>query len=113
MLCDCTCYAILFYTILFYTVLYYSILFYTYTLFTSPLHRYDSGVQQFGSWAINNLALAGEDVRRKLRKAGVIEVTLHTMLCYAVLCCVWCGVLCYAVLCCAMLCYAMLCYAMI
>lgn len=36
--------------------------------------RYDVGVQQFGCWAINNLALAGEDVRRKLRKAGVIEV---------------------------------------
>lgn len=37
-------------------------------------HRYDVGVQQFGCWAINNLALAGEDVRRKLRKVGVIEV---------------------------------------
>ena len=37
-------------------------------------HRMDPGVQQFGCWAISNLALAGEDVKRKLKKAGVIEV---------------------------------------
>lgn len=37
-------------------------------------NRNDSGVQQFAIWAINNLAIAGEDVRRKLKKAGVIEV---------------------------------------
>lgn len=42
--------------------------------------RYDVGVQQFGCWAINNLALAGEDVRRKLRKAGVVEVIVRISL---------------------------------
>jgi hypothetical protein len=42
--------------------------------FVTSICRGDAGVQQFGCWAINNLAVAGEDVRRKLRKAGVVEV---------------------------------------
>lgn len=36
--------------------------------------RYDTGVQQFGSWAISNLALAGDDVRLLIRGTGIIEV---------------------------------------
>jgi hypothetical protein len=44
--------------------------------------RNDSGVQQFAIWAINNLAIAGEDVRRKLKKAGVIEVQAYSLLVY-------------------------------
>ena len=37
-------------------------------------HRSDSGVQQFGCWALGNMALSGDDVQRKLKKKGVIEV---------------------------------------
>ena len=37
-------------------------------------HRYDAGVQQFGCWSIANLALAGDDVRRRLKLVGVLEV---------------------------------------
>jgi hypothetical protein len=37
-------------------------------------HRFDSGIQQFGAWAVSNLALAGDDVRRRLKKNGVLEV---------------------------------------
>jgi hypothetical protein len=38
------------------------------------LHRFDAGVQQFGCWALNNMTLAGDDIRRKLKKMGAIEV---------------------------------------
>jgi len=31
-------------------------------------------VQQFGCWAISNLALAGDDIRLKIRKCGIMEV---------------------------------------
>jgi hypothetical protein len=37
--------------------------------------RNDTNVQVYGCWAISNMALAGEDVRRKLRKMGAIEVS--------------------------------------
>ena len=37
-------------------------------------HRFDSGIQQFGAWALGNLALAGEDVKRRLKIGGVLEV---------------------------------------
>lgn len=37
-------------------------------------HQYDSGIQQFGCWAIANLALAGDDIRRKIKKAGFVEI---------------------------------------
>jgi len=37
-------------------------------------HRHDSGVQQFGCWSMSNIALAGDDIKRKLRKAGALEV---------------------------------------
>jgi hypothetical protein len=37
-------------------------------------HRADPGVQQFGCWALGNLALSGDDNRRKLRKVGALEV---------------------------------------
>ena len=37
-------------------------------------HRLDSGVQQFGCWAMSNLAIAGDDVKRKLKKAGCLEL---------------------------------------
>ena len=37
-------------------------------------HSHDAGVQQFGSWAISNLALANEEVRMKIRKLGIIEI---------------------------------------
>jgi hypothetical protein len=42
-------------------------------------HSDDTGVQQFGCWAISNMAIAGEDVRRKLRKAGAVEVVRMAM----------------------------------
>mmetsp|Transcript_16492 Transcript_16492/g.24827 ORF Transcript_16492/g.24827 Transcript_16492/m.24827 type:complete len:194 (+) Transcript_16492:265-846(+) len=38
------------------------------------LHKNDAGVQQFGCWAISNLALAGDDIRLKIRKCGIMEV---------------------------------------
>lgn len=37
-------------------------------------HPRDSGVQQFGLWATSNMALAGGDISRRLRKAGLPEV---------------------------------------
>jgi hypothetical protein len=37
-------------------------------------HSTDAGVQQFGSWAISNLALASDDIRMQIRKLGIIEV---------------------------------------
>jgi serine/threonine protein kinase len=37
-------------------------------------HRFDSGIQQFGAWALGNLAMAGDDVRRRLKIAGSLEV---------------------------------------
>ena len=38
-------------------------------------HRNDPGVQQFGCWALGNLALSGDDNRRKLKKVGALEVS--------------------------------------
>ena len=40
------------------------------------LQRYDAGVQQFGCWALSNLALSGEEIARKMKKKGVIEVNM-------------------------------------
>ena len=37
-------------------------------------HSKDAGVQQFGSWAISNLALANDDIRMEIRKLGLIEI---------------------------------------
>jgi hypothetical protein len=37
-------------------------------------HRFDAGIQQFGAWALGNLALAGDDVKRRLKIGGVLEV---------------------------------------
>lgn len=37
-------------------------------------HRHEPGVQQFGLWALSNMALAGGDVTRRLRKGGALEV---------------------------------------
>lgn len=37
-------------------------------------HPQDSGVQQFGLWATSNMALAGGDISRRLRKAGLPEI---------------------------------------
>lgn len=37
-------------------------------------HRTEAGVQQFGLWALSNMALAGGDVTRRLRKGGCVEV---------------------------------------
>lgn len=37
--------------------------------------RFDTGVQQFGCWAISNLALAGDDIRLLVRATGIVEVT--------------------------------------
>ncbi len=37
-------------------------------------HPMDPGVQQFGLWATANMALAGADVSRRLRKAGAPEI---------------------------------------
>jgi hypothetical protein len=37
-------------------------------------HRLEAGVQQFGLWAICNMALSGGDVTRRLRKGGCLEV---------------------------------------
>lgn len=37
-------------------------------------HRNDAGVQQFGCWAISNMALAGDDIARRLKKRGVLEI---------------------------------------
>jgi hypothetical protein len=36
-------------------------------------HRYDSSIQQFACWAIANIGLASDDIRRKIKKAGFIE----------------------------------------
>lgn len=38
------------------------------------IHRYDAGVQQFACWAMSNMALAGDDIKRRIRKAGFAEV---------------------------------------
>jgi hypothetical protein len=40
--------------------------------------RFDAGVQQFGCWALSNLALSGEEVLRKMKKKGAIEVCTRT-----------------------------------
>ena len=37
-------------------------------------HPYDAGVQQFGLWAVSNLAMAGSDIARRLKKAGLPEI---------------------------------------
>jgi hypothetical protein len=37
-------------------------------------HPYDAGVQQFGLWAMSNMALAGADIGRRLKKAGAPEI---------------------------------------
>lgn len=37
-------------------------------------HSSDHGVQQFGCWALGNLILAGDEVKRKMKKIGVMEV---------------------------------------
>lgn len=31
-------------------------------------------MQQFGSWALSNMALSGDDIARKIKKRGVLEV---------------------------------------
>ncbi len=36
-------------------------------------HRFDAGVQQFGAWALGNLAAASDDVRRRLKINGALE----------------------------------------
>jgi hypothetical protein len=43
-------------------------------------HRFDAGVQQFGCWALSNLALSGEEIMRKMKKKGAVEV--HSSLFY-------------------------------
>ena len=44
-------------------------------IMNAMLHnRFDAGVQQFGCWALSNLALSGEEVCRKMKKKGAIEV---------------------------------------
>lgn len=40
-------------------------------------HRFDAPVQQFGCWAISNLASAGEETKRKLKKLGALEVSIQ------------------------------------
>jgi hypothetical protein len=40
--------------------------------------RFDAGVQQFGCWALSNLALSGEEVLRKMKKKGAVEVCTRT-----------------------------------
>jgi len=37
-------------------------------------HPFDPGVQQFGLWALSNMALAGADISRRLKKAGASEI---------------------------------------
>ena len=37
-------------------------------------HRFDAGVQQYGCWALSNLALANDEIAQKLRTNGIIEV---------------------------------------
>jgi hypothetical protein len=37
--------------------------------------REDAGVQQFGCWAISNIALASDDIRIKIRDSGIVEVS--------------------------------------
>jgi hypothetical protein len=37
-------------------------------------HAADPGVQQFGCWALSNMAIAGDDVRRRLKKSGAVEI---------------------------------------
>ena len=37
-------------------------------------HPNDGGVQQFGLWAASNMALAGGDISRRLKKAGMAEI---------------------------------------
>lgn len=37
-------------------------------------HRFDSGVQQYGCWALSNLALASETIAIKLKSTGIIEL---------------------------------------
>ena len=37
-------------------------------------HPHDAGVQQFGLWALSNMALAGADISRRLKKAGAPEI---------------------------------------
>ena len=39
-------------------------------------HRFDAGVQQFGCWALSNLALSGEEIMRKMKKKGAVEVNI-------------------------------------
>jgi hypothetical protein len=41
---------------------------------TMLFHRFDAGVQQFGCWALSNLALSGEEIMRKMKKKGAVEV---------------------------------------
>jgi hypothetical protein len=40
----------------------------------TPPDRFDAGVQQFGCWALSNLALSGEEIMRKMKKKGAVEV---------------------------------------
>jgi hypothetical protein len=44
-------------------------------------HRFDAGVQQFGCWALGNMVLAGDDIRRKLKKIGACEVSFSYISC--------------------------------
>jgi len=37
-------------------------------------HRHDAAIQQFGLWAVSNMALAGSDIARRLKKGGCIEL---------------------------------------
>jgi hypothetical protein len=41
---------------------------------TMVLVRFDAGVQQFGCWALTNMAICGDDISKRLKKKGVIEV---------------------------------------
>ncbi len=36
-------------------------------------HRYDSSIQQFACWAIANIGMASDEIRRKIKKAGFVE----------------------------------------
>jgi hypothetical protein len=50
-------------------------------------HRFDPGLQQYGCCVVSNLAVAGEDVRRKLKKNGVVDVKLSFSTCMTLAIC--------------------------
>lgn len=47
---------------------------------TMVLVRFDAGVQQFGCWALTNMAICGDDISKRLKKKGVIEVISSLLL---------------------------------